>query len=360
MKRKNIAGLIALLTIVAVVMFVGCVEKDTPAEKAPAIGITIKIEATSSTWRAEEPYDIYSATKEKLERVGFEVVSEESDLYDAMLFVDYEEKKGGEYWSGGHGTRIKCNLKLCDKTDNLLFEKEISASTYYKVPVGTDLYEDAVEGFESKVYFRYLGEMIATKYGVGDEVSVVISALKDKHFRARRDAAWILKNTGETLKEAADVRPVEPLIEVLSDKDRETRSGAVLALGNIGDARAVEPLIQVLKDEDRGVQQSAASALGNIGDERAVEPLIEALSDEEKNVRREAADALGEIGDARAVEPLIQALKDEDWYVRSTAAKALGKIGDERAVEPLTNALEDEDKCVQKAAREALEKIQGK
>jgi phosphoribosyl-ATP pyrophosphohydrolase len=347
------------------------------------IGVTVKIEATSSTWReGGEPYDIYNTTKQKLEEAGITVVPEESDLYDATLFVDYEEKKGGEYTSGGHGTRIKCNLKLCDKTDNLLFEKEISTSTSFTVNIGlSSLYWNAVSNFESQLYFKYLGEIIATKFGVGDEVSVLITALKDEDFRVRYDASFALGEIGEPA--------VEPLIQALKDEDSDVRERAAVALGNIGDKRAVEPLIQALKDEDSDVRERAAVALGKIGEpavepliralkdedsdvrynaadalgkigEPAVEPLIQALKDEYSDVREKAADALGKIGNERAVEPLIHALEDEYSLVRYYAALALGKIRDKRAIEPLTNALEDESSLVRNAAREALEKIQGK
>jgi len=267
------------------------------APPAAQLSISIKLEATSSTWReGEEPYDIYSATKKELERAGFKVVSEESDSYDATLSVDYKETEGLKYSPGGTGTSIRCNLTLRDKTDNSLFEKEIFTGTSAWVEVGRSLYEDAVRNFENEPYFKYLGEIIATKFGVSDEVSVLISALKDRDGGTRCKAAAALE---------------------------EKR------LGEIGDTRAVEPLIQVLKDKD-------------------------------KDVRLTAARVLGVIGDARAVESLIQALRDEERVVRMNAATALGRIGDKRAIEPLTNALEDEWSFVQKAARKALEEIQGK
>ena len=297
---KNYRAILALLLCGVIILagFSGCA---TPtAEKAPSvaqISATIKLEATSSTWReGEKPYDIYSATKKELERAGFKVVSEESASYDATLFVDYKEKEGLKYTPGGYGTSIRCNLRLCDKTDNLLFEREISAHTSAWVKAGSSLYEDAVSNFENEPYLKYLGEIIATKFGVGDEVSVLISALKDR--------------------------------------DSNTRWKAASALGE--------------------------KKLGEIGDTRAVEPLIQVLDDKDKDVRLTAARVLGVIGDARAVESLIQALRDEERVVRMNAATALGRIGDKRAVEPLTNALEDENSFVQNAARDALEKIQGK
>ena len=103
----------------------------------------------------------------------------------------------------------------------------------------------------------------------------------------------------------------------------ETR--AAQALRKIGEA-AVEPLIQVLNDKNFHVQLEAIWALGEIGDTRAVDPLIQVLKDEYSGVRETAAEALGKIGDARAVKPLKQALKDENWSVEKAARKALNKI----------------------------------
>jgi len=294
---KNNKAILALLLCGMIILagLSGCAAPS--AEKAPPvaqISATIKLEATSSTWReGEEPYDIYSAIKKNLKRMGFKVVSEESASYDGALFVDYKETKRGKYLSGGYGTSIRCNLRLCDKTDKLLFEKEIFTGTSFSVKVGSSLYEDAVNNFENEPYLKYLGEIIATKFGVGDEVSVLISALKDRDSNTRWKAAGELGE--KKLGEIGDTRAVEPLIQVLKDKDRDGRLTAARVLGVIGDTRAVEPLIQLLRDEDRGVRMSAARALGKIGDERAVEPLTDALEDEDSLVQKTARQALEEI-----------------------------------------------------------------
>jgi len=290
-------------------------------------GETVKIKATSSTWRkGEEPYDIYSATKDNLEIAGFEVVSEESASYDATLFIDYEEKMGSWYTGDTEscrGTEIKCALKLYDKADNLLFEKEISTSTDYVVNFLGDelkfgtLYRNAINNFENSVYFKHLGVFILIKLGVGDEVSMLVFSLGNKNSDVRRSAAEALKEIGEPA--------IEPLIEALKDKDSDVQSGAAYALGYIGDS-AIEPLISALKDKDSDVRYYAAEALGKSEKLRAVEPLIEALEDEEGFVRWRAALALGEIGDNRAIEPLNEALKDEDERVREAAEWALEEI----------------------------------
>ncbi|MGB2727119.1 MAG: HEAT repeat domain-containing protein [Halobacteriota archaeon] len=365
--KKNIVGLIALVAIIAVAIFAGCIEEEVPTSTPtptftptfistptltpiPTLD-TIKIDVTSTTWReGEKPYDVYSVVEKKLKKAGFKVVPKDNGVYNATLFVNYREEKDGEYMGGGYGTDIKCNIQLVHKNLSLLFEKKIAASTPF---LAGNLYRDAVQNFENKVYFKYLGEILASKYGTGSEVSVIISALiNDKSSGTRADAA-------EVLGEIGDERAVEPLINALRDADYTVQRGAAEALGKIGDKKAVEPLITTLKTEDEYLRERAAEALGEIGDKKAVEPLINALKDEDESVRSSATEALGQIGDARAVEPLIDALKDEDWYVRCNAAEALGEIGDKRAIEPLTAALNDKDEYVRSSAETALEKIRG-
>jgi len=417
MKRKTMMGLIAVAVIVSVAIFPihAEIEEANTSDHLQDISIKIKINVTASSWRGE-PYDIYNATKEKLERVGFKVVPKESTVYDAILFINYEEREGPPYGDFpvlvdipvGYGTIITCSLRLEDREYGLLFNEHITASTPMTVRVYLpsdsnftyELYREALFDFRFK--FKYLGVLIAKRYSeIGDERAVepLIQALKDKDSDVREVAAEVLVKIGEPA--------VEPLIRALKDEDWHVREKAAEAIGEIGDKRAVEPLINALKDEDSDVRMEAAEALDQmgwkpgyvtekayylvakkewdeavklgepaveplinalkdkeaaealvkIGDERAVEPLINALKDEDSGVRWEAAEALVKIGEP-AVEPLIHALKDEDSDVRAAAAKALGKIGDERAVEPLTEALEDESYQVREAAKKALADIQ--
>jgi PKD repeat protein len=321
---------------------------------------SIKIEAIVSSW-LDEPYDICGTIKEKLEKAGFEVVSEESTDYDAILLVDYKETKGAPYTENllgtgptvGYGTSITCNLRLKDKVQKIMFEKKILATTPSSVTLFTTtsatltsdgLRAFAVNEFKAQVYFKYLGEIIASKFGVGDAnvLERFIQALEDEDYEA-------IVNIGEPA--------VGLLIQTLEDEDWDVRDAAKEALVKIGEP-AVEPLIQALNHEDDRVRELAAEALGKIGDARAVEPLIQALGDEYLLVQDAAKEALVKIGEP-AVEPLIQALKDKDWEVRYEAARALGEIGDERAIEPLIQALKDENGGVRLAAEDALEKIRG-
>jgi HEAT repeat protein len=169
---------------------------------------------------------------------------------------------------------------------------------------------------------------------------------------------FVREETAYALGKIGDPRAVESLIEAFpKEEDRFVKEALIVALGDISDPMAVDLLIEALKDANEFIRRDAANALGKIGDPRAVESLIEALNDEEEYARGDAAYALGEIGDLRAVDPLIKALKDEDGFVRIQATYALGEIGDLRAVDPLIVALQDEDEYVRKGATHALGSI---
>jgi len=160
---------------------------------------------------------------------------------------------------------------------------------------------------------------------------------------------------------------VEPIIASLESTDDNVRSNAIVELGQIDDARVVEPLIEILenKDEDASLRAAAAFWLaGETKDVRAIGPLLKALKDKDERVRENAAFSLGAITSAvgienndRALQPLIDALQDENEAVRRAAAKSLGWMGDDRAIEPLIAALSDEDSLVQGHAYEALLQI---
>jgi HEAT repeat protein len=145
----------------------------------------------------------------------------------------------------------------------------------------------------------------------------------------------------------------------------------------INDAGAVEPLVEVLSNRERGwgghfsgLRLEAAIALGELGDTRAIQPLISAFTDDKKlygitegkveYICVRAAEALGLIGGAEAVEALISALSHKNKEMREEAARALGRIGDYRGEEPLQRALSDKEHSVREVAQEALVQIHGR
>jgi HEAT repeat protein len=140
----------------------------------------------------------------------------------------------------------------------------------------------------------------------------------------------------------------------LRHSDADAARDAATSLGALGDANAVEPLIQVLSNRDgyyhAVVRAAAAVSLGQLGDGRAVEPLINAIQDSLAEPSAEAIRALGAIGDSRAVNPLIDVIRNPNGFFSPTARRAaVGALSrlqfDERAAAELltvsTNPWED-------------------
>lgn len=91
---------------------------------------------------------------------------------------------------------------------------------------------------------------------------------------------------------------IPPLIELMSDTDKETRESACMALARIG-RQAVKPMLEILKDKDKDVElrANAAYVLGQMGPtaQEAVPDLAKALKDSNRDLRRRAAFALSNI-----------------------------------------------------------------
>jgi len=123
----------------------------------------------------------------------------------------------------------------------------------------------------------------------------------------------------------------------------------------------VSCLLAALQDENAMVCAAAAAALGRIGDRSAVAPLVELLRDtqEDRDVRSRAAEALGQLHAAEAVPALTAALNDTVWHVRLHAANALGTIVAPEARTALENAARyDPDFTVRQAALAALQQTE--
>lgn len=159
------------------------------------------------------------------------------------------------------------------------------------------------------------------------------------------------------IREMLEKEDVDSLVEVLtSQKPKEIRSDAAVALKMLANAKAVPALIETLKTDPSYVRTKATVALIEIG-EPAVEALIPLIMHSNDDVGELAAKALGEIGDKRALEPLITALENKTRGVRRYAAVALGELGDARAVPALEKAKNDSNFYVRYNVDTALDKI---
>lgn len=375
-----------LLTILIFISAIGCHKEEVPTvSPSPiacpiptttpsAIGTplptlpTIQLYITSeSGLEGKEPYDIFGAIRAKLESAGFEIAPRGDTEYDAQLWVRYEEFPALPYVpSDDHPISIDCLINLYDNAKGQIFSQLIRAGTPSYSKKGT-YYDDAIYFFQESTYFKYLGEILATRYGIDDEVLVLLKALNEippceKNWGKTSEqevACKVLYQTINALGELRDQRTTECLLCALDHENPDIREDTALALGMIKDVRALLPLIDLLKDDYSGVRNAAAKSLGMIGDARAVESLAVTLQhDDVYHVRMAAAESLGWIGDSAAIDTLIFALlNDSISYVRSRAAEALGTIGDVGAVPALTQALVDKDEHVRSAAQAALDKI---
>jgi HEAT repeat protein len=128
--------------------------------------------------------------------------------------------------------------------------------------------------------------VVLTLPAVADDVDRWIQDLKDPNPNVRIAAA-------DALFELNDTRAVGPLIQALKDNSSYVRQDAAGALGEIGEP-VVDPLIPALKDNSSYVRSTAAGALEELNDSRAVNPLTQVLNDknEEKSVQDAVAEAL--------------------------------------------------------------------
>jgi len=139
--------------------------------------------------------------------------------------------------------------------------------------------------------------------------------------------------------------------------EAETRSWAVVVLGDIGDQGTAEDLLPLLSDKDSYVRLAAFEALGKIGSPDSVAELSRQLRHPDARIRRAAGTALGQIGDPSAIPALTKTAGDPDDLVRSVALSALAATDDARVVKTLADATKTEKEEVLASAAAGLATI---
>ena len=91
--------------------------------------------------------------------------------------------------------------------------------------------------------------------------------LRSKNYETRKDAAYELGKMTDSF--VSKFLAVGPLLRILNDKSNNNtaRWFAIIALGKLKNSRAVEPLIEILLDKDNPDRCTAVQALGNLGDD---------------------------------------------------------------------------------------------
>jgi HEAT repeat protein len=100
-----------------------------------------------------------------------------------------------------------------------------------------------------------------------------------------------------------------------------------------------------MSDRSKNERITAMIALGESDDPRAVRPLMDCCGDTDALIRRHATDALFKLRSGRAVRVLIERLKDnrELLATRERAAAALAAVRSYSAIEGLRDLYSDED-----------------
>jgi len=149
--------------------------------------------------------------------------------------------------------------------------------------------------------------------------------------------------------------PIQSIITVLQNGDRQARLRAVEILGERGDPAAVDPLIEVL-DEGSMVSDLAGRSLLKIGP-LALGALLSAFENGNSFLRMRLFGLIVKIDDPRVQEFLLQQLQHGDAYFRMMSAQALGAIHALPVQSSLVKALSDVDGQVRYAAAGALDAL---
>ncbi len=144
-------------------------------------------------------------------------------------------------------------------------------------------------------------------------VEVLLKLLRDWDVR---------KSAIIALGKIRDERVLEPLMQQL--RNDEFMEDATDALVNLGEP-ALPGLIKALKDKEELVRKQAVIALGRIKSPEAIDPLIEMLQNKDWFTRLTAAAALEAIGDERGREAIKPLLKDTDMVVKMRVERILAK-----------------------------------
>ena len=144
-------------------------------------------------------------------------------------------------------------------------------------------------------------------------VDVLLKLLRDWDVR---------KSAIMALGKIRDERVLDPLMQQL--RNDEFMEDATDALVNLGEP-ALPGLIKALKDKEELVRKQAVIALGRIKSAEAIDPLIEMLQNKDWFTRLTAAAALEAIGDERGREAIRPLLKDSDMVVKMRVERILAK-----------------------------------
>jgi HEAT repeat protein len=192
-------------------------------------------------------------------------------------------------------------------------------------------------------------------FGNARPVDGLIEALSDEDPSVRRTAVYSI---------------IELLSNVPTDQSHEIRETVVDKLSETDDASVVVPMIDILEESTQNRQRrNTAWLLGRVvgqdsdGYGRIVRALVETLEDEDQMTRQFAATSLAEIGGTQVETRLLNVLDDESrpTDVRAQAVFTLGKVGSERSRKRLDDLIDNtESEQLREKAFSAISKLGGR
>ena len=174
------------------------------------------------------------------------------------------------------------------------------------------------------------------------------------------------------------------LVELLANRDDNTRTAAGELLSGIRDKRSIPYLVAALMQPQRYVAARVVEILSVFGDTAAIvlsrllpnlsgqvqlvvldslslfkptypmTPIFDCLNAPREQVRMFAARTLGENKCLESEHILIECLNDTSWQVRAAVVKSLGQLGLVTSLSAIRRLENDEAWCVRANCREAI------
>lgn len=296
------------------------IRASTPVPKPPEKRVAMRVRA--ETWRKDQrPFDIGADLRERLGKVGVEVMPEGTKEVDGILLVELSETPYGDYMFAGKGTMLNFTLSLLDgRTARSLGQLKGLADTPFSVSGGKSLYEAALEELRQDHLYGNAHHLLAALLGLRSAYRPALQAAIWP--RVGEQALPLLKRTG--------FKPANPEEEALL-AIAEGRYEASIRYGKA----ALSPLTTLLEGWHwPEVSTQVAKALGDLGDPSAAKVLLKrfrgsvhsANSDEDKRMVLALLEALGKVGDAYALADLDQVAQDKASAFSRPAAQAAKRI----------------------------------
>jgi HEAT repeat protein len=143
-------------------------------------------------------------------------------------------------------------------------------------------------------------------------------------------------------------------------KDVQTKTLAIIGLGELEFHEAAPLIVSSLRDDNRDVREVSAGALCHIKDPSSIPPLIEALKDERNNdVVTWIANALAVQGGKAAIPALKSRANDGPTQTRMNVIGAIGALGSRDEIPYLATFLDDRDIWVALSVARRIEETIG-